>query len=133
MSQSHFAILLILLCNALYAAGYALARLLADSLDPLQITFLRYALVLGAAFTLTLPQRDRASNWARTLSPRRPWAQRWAAVMLVVSTVVAVWGYALVPVTEAAALGFTAPILAVAMGMVLLRERVSTARWVAVL
>ena len=132
MSQSRFAILLILLCNALYAAGYALARLLADSLDPLQITFLRYALVLGAAFTLTLPRRDRASTWVRTLSPKRPWAQRWAAVMLVVSTVVAVWGYALVPVTEAAALGFTAPILAVAMGMVLLRERVSAARWVAV-
>ncbi|MES2711590.1 MAG: DMT family transporter [Pseudomonadota bacterium] len=132
MSQSRLAILLILLCNALYAAGYALARLLSDSLDPLQITFLRYALVLGAAFTLTLPRRDRTATWARALSPPRAWAQRWAAVMLVVSTVVAVWGYALVPVTEAAALGFTAPILAVAMGMVMLREPVSATRWIAV-
>ncbi|MBR0655340.1 DMT family transporter [Plastoroseomonas arctica] len=133
MSQSRLAILLILLCNALYAVGYALARLLSDSLDPLQITFLRYALVLGGAFTLSLAGRHPVGAWRRALVPARPWAQRAAAAMLVVSTAVAVWGYALVPVTEAAALGFTAPILTVAMGMVVLHERVSAIRWVAVL
>jgi drug/metabolite transporter (DMT)-like permease len=133
MPPSRLAILLILLCNAFYAAGYGLARVLSDSLDPLQITFLRYALVLGAAVTLSLPSRDPVGAWRRAVAPARPWAQRATAAMLVVSTVVAVWGYALVPVTEAAALGFTAPILTVAMGMLLLHERVTALRWLAVI
>ncbi|WP_431267865.1 hypothetical protein [Dankookia sp. P2] len=53
------AILFALLCNLLYAAGYALAKWLSGSLDPLEITFLRSALVLVAAMGATGPQARR--------------------------------------------------------------------------
>ncbi|HYF08120.1 MAG TPA: EamA family transporter [Acetobacteraceae bacterium] len=132
MSQSAAAILLLLLCNALYTLGYAIARLLADSLDPLEITFLRSALVLAAAMGLSLRVRDPGAAWARALAPPRAWDQRLAALVLILSTTLGVWGYALVPVTEASTLGFTAPIILVALGAIVLRERVEARRWIAV-
>ena len=53
MSQTLAAILLLLLCNLLYTLGYAIARILADDLSPFEITFLRSALVLIAAFGMS--------------------------------------------------------------------------------
>jgi drug/metabolite transporter (DMT)-like permease len=55
-----------------------------------------------------------------------------AAAMLIFSTTIAVYGYSLVPVTEASALGFTAPIILVVLGALVLRETVTPRRWVAV-
>ena len=52
--------------------------------------------------------------------------------MLIFSTTLAVLGYSLVPVTEASALGFTAPIILVVLGALVLRETVTPRRWVAV-
>lgn len=132
MSQTLAAILLLLLCNALYTLGYAIARILADSLDPLEITFLRSALVMIGAMGLSLRQRDPMGSWARAAAPPRAWDQRLAAFVLIGSTTLGVWGYALVPVTEASTLGFTAPIILVALGALVLREQVDARRWAAV-
>lgn len=132
MNQTLLAILLTLSAAALYTLGYAIAKLLSATLDPAQITFLRSAIVLAAA-ALWLPWlADPAGAVRRLLSPPRAKDQRLAAMALIVSTTVAVLGYALVPVTEASALGFTAPIILVVLGAVVLRERVSTRRWIAV-
>jgi drug/metabolite transporter (DMT)-like permease len=132
VSQHLLAILLTLAAGALYTLGYALAKILAGALDPVQITFLRCALVLAAA-ALWLPRLgDPAAAIRRLLTPPRAKDQRIAAVALIVSTTVAVVGYALVPVTEASALGFTAPIILVALGAAVLRERVDARRWFAV-
>lgn len=132
MSQSLLAILLTLAAAALYTLGYALAKLLSATLDPVQITFLRSAIVLAGA-ALWLPRlADPAGAVRRLLSPPRAKDQRLAAVALIVSTTVAVVGYALVPVTEASALGFTAPVILVLLGAVVLREKVSARRWTAV-
>nr|WP_272876005.1 DMT family transporter [Neoroseomonas soli] len=117
---------------ALYTLGYALAKLLSATLDPVQITFLRSAIVLGGA-VLWLPRLpDAGGAVRRLLSPPRARDQRLAAVALIVSTTVAVVGYALVPVTEASALGFTAPVILVVLGALVLREEVSARRWTAV-
>ena len=132
MNQGLLASLLTLAAAALYPLGYAVAKLLSATLDPVQITFLRSAIVLAAA-ALWLPRlADPAGAVRRLLSPPRAKDQRIAAVALIVSTTVAVLGYALVPVTEASALGFTAPIILVVLGAVVLREKVSTRRWTAV-
>ena len=132
MSQPLLAILLTLAAAALYTLGYALAKLLSATLDPVQITFLRSAIVLAGA-ALWLPRlADPGGAVRRLLSPPRAKDQRLAAVALIVSTTVAVVGYALVPVTEASALGFTAPVILVLLGAVVLRETVSTRRWTAV-
>ena len=132
MNQALLAILLTLAAAALYTLGYAVAKLLSATLDPVQITFLRSAIVLAAA-ALWLPRlADPAGAVRRLISPPRAKDQRIAAVALIVSTTVAVLGYALVPVTEASALGFTAPIILVVLGAVVLREKVSARRWTAV-
>jgi drug/metabolite transporter (DMT)-like permease len=126
------AILFALLCNLLYAIGYALAKVLAVDLNPLEITFLRSGLVLLAAAGLSLRLPDPAGAWRHAAAPPRAWDQRLAAVALIASTTISVAGYALLPFTEAATLGFTGPILLTGLGALLLRERVSPRRWLAV-
>ncbi|TDH59815.1 EamA family transporter [Dankookia rubra] len=125
------AILFALLCNLLYAVGYALAKLLSGSLDPLEITFLRSALVLVAAMGVTGARPGTGAAWRHALAPPRAWDQRLAALALIASTTISVFGYALLPVTEASALGFTGPIILTACGALLLRERVDGRRWAA--
>lgn len=126
------AILYALLCNLLYAIGYALAKLLAEDLHPLEISFLRSALVLLAAAGLSLRADDPAAAWRRAVLPPRAWDQRLAGAALILSSTVSVFGYALLPVTEASALGFTGPIILTALGALLLQERVTPRRWLAV-
>lgn len=133
MSQPVVAILLLLLCNFGYTLGYAIARILADTLSPFEVTFLRSALVLLAAFGLSFRLRVPSEAWARTLNPPRARDQRISAAVLIGSTTLGVWGYALVPVTEASTLGFTAPIIMVALGALVLREKVDARRWIAVI
>lgn len=131
MSQAALAVLLTVAAGLLYTLGYAIAKILAATLDPVQITFLRSAVVLvgAAAWLPRLP--DPAGALRRLLAPPRAWDQRLAAAVLVGSSALAVVGYWLVPVTEASALGFTAPIILVLLGAGLLREKVTPRRWIA--
>ena len=126
------AILFALLCNLLYAIGYALAKLLAAELDPLKITFLRSALVLVTAAGLSLRLPAPAAAWVHAAAPPRAWDQRLAGLALIASTTLSVIGYALLPVTEASALGFSGPIILTACGALVLREAVPPRRWMAV-
>jgi len=132
VSRNALAILLTLAAGALYTLGYAIAKLLSASLDPVQITFLRSLVVLAAAAAWLPMLPDPAGAVRRLLVPPRAREQRLAAVALIVSTTIAVLGYALVPVTEAAALGFTAPVILVALGAFVLGEKVDARRWAAV-
>ena len=129
------AILLVVLSSLLFAVGYALAkRLVTDyGLTAPQLTFLRCALVVfGAALVgPVLPGLDLSAR--RVLRPARAWEQRGAAALLVVSNALSVIGYALLPVTEATAIGFTTPLLLAALAALVLRERVSATHWAAVL
>lgn len=132
MSQPTLAILLTLAAAFLYTLGYALAKILSDTLDPVQITFLRSALVLAGWGLWLTRAADPVGSLRRLVAPTRAMDQRLAAAMLIFSTTLAVLGYSLVPVTEASALGFTAPIILVVLGALVLHERVSPRRWVAV-
>jgi drug/metabolite transporter (DMT)-like permease len=132
MSQPNLAILLTLAAGLLYTLGYALAKILSDALDPVQITFLRSALVLAGWGLWLTCAADRGGAVRRLAAPPRARDQRLAAAMLIFSTTLAVLGYSLVPVTEASALGFTAPIILVVLGALVLHEHVTPRRWVAI-
>jgi len=123
------AIGLTLLAGLLYVLGYALSKSLVTDhgLTPLQVTFLRCAAILLVALAAA-PLPRIGPGWCRLLRPARAWEQRLAAAVLVVSNALAVLGYALLPVTAASALGFTAPLLLTLLGALLLRERVPAAR-----
>ena len=133
MSPYAIAVIFTLASTALYALGYALAKVLAESLHPFEITFLRSALVLGSVLALTMVKPAPLATIKRIAAPARPWAQRMTGAMLIFSSTLGVIGYWLVPITEAAALGFTAPVILAALGALWLKEKVSARRWIAVL
>jgi drug/metabolite transporter (DMT)-like permease len=110
--------------------GYTLSKTLVVShgLSPLQVTLLRCAvLLLASLVAVFLP--GSGVTWRRLLRPERAWEQRAAASALVMSNALAVLAYALLPVTAASALGFTAPLILTLLGGLLLRERVPLGRW----
>ncbi len=121
-----------LLCNLLYAIGYAVAKLLSAQLDPLQITWLRCLLVLAAAAGLSWRLPQPAAAWRRAAAPPRARDQRLAGVALIAATGISVYGYALLPFSEASTLAFTGPIILTALGALALREKVPPRRWLAV-
>lgn len=128
------AIGLTVLAGLLYVLGYTLSKVLVVShgLSPLQVTFLRCAVILLASlFAVLLPRSGM--TWHRLLRPEKVWEQRLAAGALVVPNALAVLAYALLPVTAASALGFTAPLILTLLGGLLLRERVSLGRWLGTL
>ena len=128
----NLAVLLTLAAGFLYTLGYAIAKILTDALDPVQITFLRSVLVLAGWGLWLTRAADPAASVRRLVAPQRALDQRLAAAMLIFSTTIAVLGYSLVPVTEASALGFTAPIILVVLGALVLHESVTPRRWVAI-
>jgi drug/metabolite transporter (DMT)-like permease len=128
----NLAVLLTLAAGFLYTLGYAIAKILTDALDPVQITFLRSVLVLAGWGLWLTRAADPAASVRRLVAPQRALDQRLAAAMLIFSTTIAVLGYSLVPVTEASALGFTAPIILVVLGALVLHETVTPRRWVAI-
>lgn len=128
------AIGLTILSGLLYVLGYALSKRLVteDGLSPLQVTFLRCAVVLLVGLCAAAWPGGRVT-WRRLLRPDKAWAQRAAAAALVASNALAVLAYALMPVTAASALGFTAPLMLTLLGGLLLRERVPLVRWLGTL
>ena len=128
------AIGLTVLSGLLYVLGYALSKSLVTDggLSPLQVTFLRCAVILIVALCAASLPGDNVT-WRRLLMPERAWEQRAAATALVASNVLAVLAYALMPVTAASALGFTAPLMLTLLGGLLLRERVPLVRWLGTL
>ncbi|WP_157080845.1 DMT family transporter [Methylobacterium variabile] len=125
---------LTILAGLLYVLGYALSKSLVanDGLTPLQVTFLRCAVVLVGGLGAAAWPGGRVT-WRRLVRPEKAWEQRAAAAALVVSNALAVLAYALLPVTAASALGFTAPLMLTLLGGLLLRERVPLGRWLGTL
>lgn len=125
---------LTILSGLLYVLGYTLSKSLVanDGLSPLQVTFLRCAIILVVGSCAAALPGDRVT-WDRLLWPERAWEQRAAAAALVASNVLAVLAYTLLPVTAASALGFTAPLILTLLGGLLLRERIPLARWLGTL
>jgi drug/metabolite transporter (DMT)-like permease len=120
-----------LLSSLLYMLGYSLSKTLVGSygLTAVQVTFLRCVLVLGGGCAaMAWPQRTGVT-WQRLLLPQRAWQQRAAALALVASNILAILAFSMMPVTEASALGFTAPLLLTVFGSLLLKERVCVNRW----
>lgn len=129
-SMALAAIGLTVLSGLLYVLGYALSKELVTNhgLSPLQVTFLRCAVILLVGLGATAWSGSRMT-WRRLLRPDRAWEQRAAAAALVVSNALAVFAYTLLSVTAASALGFTAPLLLALLAGLFLQERVALGRW----
>ena len=126
------AIVLVLLSSLLYTGGYGLSKSLVGTqgIPAVQVTFLRCALVLAASFGVALWPHSRLT-WQRIAWPARAWEQRAAAFAVLISIYLSIFAYGVLPVTEASALGFIAPLLLTALAGIVLREHVSLRRWLA--
>lgn len=120
-------ILLVLVAMASFSVSDAVAKHLSLSLSPVQIAWLRW---LG--FLLIMAPCIVASRGA-VLKSRAPLLQLMRTVGILGSAVFFIAGLGQLPLADAAAIAFVAPLLVTALSIPLLREPVGPRRWAAVI
>ncbi len=119
------AIAFVLLAVALFSAMDALSKILAATYDPLEVVWGRYLAILAMLAPLVL--RD-----PRALATARPRLQLLRGVTVLGAALLFIAGLARLPIADATAIGFAAPLLVTALSIPLLGERVGPRRWAAV-
>jgi drug/metabolite transporter (DMT)-like permease len=118
-------IALIIGSTVFLACSDAMAKYLSLSLPAIEIAWIRFLvfalIVLPAALT-TAPNAFRST---------RPGLQAWRAVALLSSSVFFITGLRYLPIAEASATSFVAPIFVTALSMMFLGEKVGVRRWLA--
>lgn len=121
-------ILLVIAASFGFASMDAMSKILAQDHAILQILWFRY--IVFTAFALAIARRRGVR---RTLISQRPWLQAFRALLLVVENAVFVLAFRYLPLADVHALGASAPLMVVALSVVLLGETVGIRRWSAVL
>ncbi len=121
-------ILLVIAGSFGFASMDAMSKILAQDHAILQILWFRY--IVFTAFALAIARRRGVR---RTLISQRPWLQAFRALLLVVENAVFVLAFRYLPLADVHALGASAPLMVVALSVVLLGETVGIRRWSAVL
>ena len=106
----------------------ASAKYLAVRYPIIEITWARYAGHFVYMVIFFAPRLGR-----RLLVASRPMLQLVRSTLLCISTLIFITGLSYVPLTTATAISFTGPFMVTAMAPLILGERVSTARWLAVI
>jgi len=119
------AIGLVLLSVALFSIMDAFSKVLAAELDPIEIVWGRYLVILALLIPL-------AARQPRTLRSARPTLQLVRALCVFGSAVFFIAGLARLPLADASAIAFAAPLLVTALSIPLLGEHVGVRRWSAV-
>ncbi|MBT4907277.1 MAG: DMT family transporter [Rhodospirillaceae bacterium] len=126
LPRNMIAILAMVTGAACLAGNHALVRSVADEVGALETSALRFLW----AVPLMLPWLIRSRG--RMLHTRRHGLHFLAGVTTVASTLFLFSGLALLPLAFATSLSFTAPLFATVMAVLLLKERVSMARWITI-
>lgn len=110
----------------IFAAVDTIAKLLTESLHPVQIVWVRQSgLLIGVLCLVAL----RGPALLRSSSPGLQMAR---GVLAVGSATIFIVAVSYVPLADAAAVAFVAPFIVTILGAVLLKEQVGPRRWVAV-
>jgi drug/metabolite transporter (DMT)-like permease len=121
-------IALMIAAMAVFSAMDCASKVLAETYNPLMITWSRQVAQLLILAPLVL--------WIgpmRCLRSAAPGAQALRGLMLYFSTVCFVSGLARLPLAEASAIGFVSPMFTTALSIPLLGEKVGIRRWLAIL
>ena len=121
-------ILLVIAASFGFASMDAMSKVLAQDHAILQILWFRY--MVFTVFGLAIARRRGVR---RTLISQRPWLQAFRALLLVAENAVFVLAFRYLPLADVHALGASAPLMVVALSVVLLGETVGIRRWSAVL
>lgn len=111
---------------SLFAATDAIAKLLTESLSPLQVVWSRQSgLLVGVLFYIAI----RGIGVLRTSQPK---LQIGRGVLAAFSAALFIVAISYMPLADAVAITFVAPFMVTIMGAVLLKEPVGIRRWTAV-
>ncbi|AWK89671.1 EamA/RhaT family transporter (plasmid) [Azospirillum thermophilum] len=115
-----------LIAMALMTVMNALAKSLAESYPLTEVTFFRnlFALVPAAAMV--------AAGGRQCLRTTHPLGHAWRSVIGLTSMLLLFWSYHLMPLANAVAISYAAPLFVTALSVPLLGERVRAHRWSAV-
>lgn len=105
----------------------AIAKLLTDDLNTVQVLWARYAFTLLPLLLITRP-----TGWLGHLRTARPWFQTARGTIPVLSSLALILGLRTMPLADATAIMFAAPLIIVVLAVVFLKERVDTVRGIAV-
>jgi drug/metabolite transporter (DMT)-like permease len=114
----------LILATLLFACSDVAAKVLTESLPAIQVTWLRYAVFCVMVLPLLLRNPARLRSRAPKLQVVRGLAMSASALLFIVSVSV-------LPVAEATALNFVAPIFIMLLALVFLGETVGPSRWIA--
>lgn len=104
-----------------------LGKYLVDSYPVAQIAWARNFFFLLALIPLTPPRL-----WPLMVKAHRPWAIIGRSVLPLATTTLVIVGIRSIPLADATAILFVAPLVMTALSVPLLRERVGIHRWIAV-
>lgn len=104
-----------------------MAKLMTETLDPLQVVWGRYVFSVLLLPLLMGPRRAFVS-----LKTRRPWLQLLRSALLVSTTFTFFTAIKYIPLADAIAIGFVSPLLGTALAIPILGERVGVRRWSAI-
>lgn len=127
-SQPFKGMLLVLLATLLFASHDVLSKYLSGFYPVMLVIWVRYLMHTVLMMGIFLPQ-----SGLRILRTRRPLLQVLRASCLLGTSMLFITGLQYIPLAEATAVNFLAPLLVTAMSVPLLKERVSTGQWIAVL
>ncbi|MFQ6573063.1 DMT family transporter [Pseudomonas sp. UM16] len=128
VSQPLRGIALVVLATFLFASHDALSKYLAGFYPILWVVWARYLVHTLLMMVIFLPQ-----SGLRVLRTRRPGLQALRALCLLGTSLLFTTALQYIPLAEATAVNFLAPLLVTALSLPLLGEKVTRGQWVAVL
>lgn len=121
-------ILAVIAAVSFFSAADTMAKWLGHQDYPtIEIVFFRYVFGLLPVGVLIW------KTGIDSLRTRRPWAHAGRACLIVCALALFFWGLKLMPLAEAVAIAFVAPLFVTALSVPLLGEHVGTRRWCAVI
>lgn len=121
------AIALMILAMCLMASMDATSKWLVEDLAIPQILLVRFGIFLIVALALA-----GRRGFARTIRSERPGLQIIRSVVMLAEITVFIWAFSLLPLADVHAIAAISPLMATALAVPLLREKVSWHRWCAV-
>lgn len=126
-SKPLFGVLLVLCAGSLLATHDGFSKYLTQSYPIVMVVWLRYliqTLVMALLFAAKM-------RWA-LVQTRRPWLQLLRSISLLAVSLLFISGLRYIPLGEATAVIFLAPLIVTVLSALLLRERVTQGQWIAV-
>ena len=126
-SKPLYGVLFILCAGLLLASHDGVSKYLTEIYALIMVIWLRYFVQTLAMAFLFFPKM----RWA-ILRTRRPWLQLLRAISLLSISLLFISGLRYIPLAEATAVMFLAPLIVTVLSAVLLHEKVSKGQWIAV-